>query len=367
MVKPLAQAKGYKPVEQVLPDESSFDALGLRGSLDADPVIPEQPEIPVPTPRPETPSAEPVQPVTSLDIPASNLQPTASPPPVFEAPAYESVLGAISGGSEQEDSFTDISLSERVLQHSVKANAVAENAREIQTIWTVEKDFEEPQIQDTKKPEEYQSVLGKIKQREIAEKISAFPQPEATKEKGKGMAALVSPGKRTVAQARSLSEIVVSKTPALGKGDISDLTGKYAKNWNFGTMKGNALVIHHTAGRGDADIVAGVFKERGFPAHFVIDRDGVTHQILKTNQRGRHTKNSQINDVTNQNSWGVEIIAKDDKDVTPKQVQAAVRLTKYLNETQGMPLNRVFGHGEINSHKQKTEGATVVEVLRKQK
>ncbi len=146
---------------------------------------------------------------------------------------------------------------------------------------------------------------------------------------------------------------------------IVDMTPTTSGNWNFGKLsQPNALVIHHTAGRGGVDGVVQTFKERGYPAHFVIDRDGKIHRILADDQKGQHTRPAQDGSgITNSNSWGVEIIAKDDSDLTPAQVQASIQLSYYLHDNYQMPLDRVVGHGQINNHKQETEGATVLAAL----
>ncbi|TRV35834.1 MAG: hypothetical protein EWV70_09500 [Microcystis flos-aquae Mf_QC_C_20070823_S20] len=146
---------------------------------------------------------------------------------------------------------------------------------------------------------------------------------------------------------------------------IQDHTPTTSGNWNFGKLsEPSALVIHHTAGRGGVDGVIQTFKDRNFPAHFVIDRDGAIHRILADDQKGQHTKPAQDgSDISNSNSWGVEIIANDDSDLTPAQVQASVQLAYYLHDNYGMPLDRVVGHGQINDHKQETEGATVLAAL----
>ena len=49
------------------------------------------------------------------------------------------------------------------------------------------------------------------------------------------------------------------------------------------------------------------------------------------------------NDLTNFTTQGVELIARDDEDVTPAQIQAATRLAKLL----GYKSNQVFGHPEL--------------------
>ncbi len=61
--------------------------------------------------------------------------------------------------------------------------------------------------------------------------------------------------------------------------------------------------------------------------------------------------------LSNENTVGMEIIAKDDKDVTRAQVLSA-----------SYPNTPVFGHGEVNpGHKQATEGWTVTHAIREER
>lgn len=151
----------------------------------------------------------------------------------------------------------------------------------------------------------------------------------------------------------------------LSPEEIQDLSKETGSRWNFGTLSApNALVVHHTAGGGTAEGVIQTFTERNFPAHFVIDREGQITQVLGLDQKGQHTRPAQDDSgISNANSWGVEVIAKDDSDVLPVQAAATVRLSKYL-ETYGLDPNRVVGHGAINAHKQATEGQSIVTLLR---
>jgi hypothetical protein len=151
-----------------------------------------------------------------------------------------------------------------------------------------------------------------------------------------------------------------------GPLEIKDITA--ASNFNFGEMVNpNGLVIHHTGGRGTVEGVLQTYRERNFPAHFIIDRDGTVYRALPETSRGQHIRPSQrreFSDMSNLNTWGVEIIARDDGDVLPAQATAAIALTQYLNKGYGMPTNRVVGHGYINSHKQSTEGQSTLLAMR---
>jgi len=147
--------------------------------------------------------------------------------------------------------------------------------------------------------------------------------------------------------------------PALPAYAVNDVSGLGA--FNFGQMdKPQGVVIHHTGGGGTPEGIMNVFRQRGLATQYIMDREGNIHQALPDGMRGQHIRPSQINGLTNANTLGIEIIAKDDSDVTEKQRDAAAR---WLTETQakyGIPAANVFGHGEINRHKQATEGSTVV-------
>lgn len=154
-------------------------------------------------------------------------------------------------------------------------------------------------------------------------------------------------------------------------GDIVDRTKSVddftRQRWaGFGPLqKVEGFVVHHTGGRGTVEGVIETFKQRNFPVHYIIDREGRVHQVLADNQRSQHIKNSRINNLSNANSIGVEIIARDDKDVTPAQVAAARKLIATKAQEHGFGPNAVFGHGEVNpGHKMPEEGMSVVRAIR---
>jgi hypothetical protein len=56
--------------------------------------------------------------------------------------------------------------------------------------------------------------------------------------------------------------------------------------------------------------------------------------------------------VSNTTAEGVEIIANDDADVLEVQCKAALTLVKKLGYSNG----QIYGHGEVSTNKQPTEG-----------
>lgn len=135
--------------------------------------------------------------------------------------------------------------------------------------------------------------------------------------------------------------------------------------------KVEGFVVHHTGGRGTVDGVVNTLKERGLSVQYVIDREGKIWQIMPDGTKASHTKpgaefaGSKAPWLANGNSLGVEIIANDDSDVTPAQVEAARKLISGAGKKYGFGPDKVFGHGEVNpGHKQDTEGMTVVNMIR---
>jgi hypothetical protein len=156
---------------------------------------------------------------------------------------------------------------------------------------------------------------------------------------------------------------------------IVDRTGDTTDLARFGQMASvSGLVFHHTGGDGGVDGVINTFRQRGFPAQFVIDKEGTVHQVLPDGAKGQHIKNasafvgSRDASLSNANTIGVEIVGKDDANINPKQVAAARALYQKLaeNNPQLTP-DRVFGHGELNpGHKKATEGMQAVNAIRGQ-
>ena len=94
-----------------------------------------------------------------------------------------------------------------------------------------------------------------------------------------------------------------------------------------------------------------------------MDRDGNVYRTLPTGARGAHILPSEINDLSNSNSEGMEVIANDDRDVTPAQVESAKRFAAWYSTAH--PGVQYFGHGEVNpGHKQATEGLTIANAVR---
>jgi hypothetical protein len=145
--------------------------------------------------------------------------------------------------------------------------------------------------------------------------------------------------------------------------EIIDISSQ--SNFKGGQIKNNKyFIFHHTAGRGDAPGVIKILNCRKrknnkpgcmiLGVQFIIDREGKVYRGLPDGSSGGHVVRVGKGplDVTNSNSKGVEIIAKNDKDVLIKQCKSALLLVK----DQGFSLNQIIGHGEVSTEKMVDEG-----------
>jgi len=157
----------------------------------------------------------------------------------------------------------------------------------------------------------------------------------------------------------AIERAATSNAPPFEARDISNLS-----TYSHRPMDGvpQALIVHHTAGRGTPEGVVDTLNQRGLGTHYVIDRTGQIHQALRSGAAGAHMRPSDVNNLSNANTVGVEVIANDDRDITPQQIEASYRLRDMLRGQN--PDLQVYGHGEVNKHKQATEGTTIANVLR---
>ncbi|MEY9179723.1 N-acetylmuramoyl-L-alanine amidase [Bradyrhizobium sp. USDA 313] len=126
----------------------------------------------------------------------------------------------------------------------------------------------------------------------------------------------------------------------------------------------NAFIMHHTGGRGTVEGVQNTLRQRGLGVEYIMDRDG---NIVAAGPRGSSHMRTGWGPIgtglSNRNTVGMEVIAKDDKDVTPAQVAAA---KKFIAEN--FPNTPVYGHGQVNpGHKEADEGMTIVNAINAQR
>jgi beta-N-acetylhexosaminidase len=80
----------------------------------------------------------------------------------------------------------------------------------------------------------------------------------------------------------------------------------------------------------------------GLCAHFVVDRDGTIYQLVRLDTICRHTVG------LNWTAIGIEHIGRSDAGVLrdPRQLDASLRLTLWLEQRFHIPLRDVIGHNE---------------------
>jgi len=122
------------------------------------------------------------------------------------------------------------------------------------------------------------------------------------------------------------------------------------------------FVFHHSGGSSLNELVT-TLQRRGLGSEYLMDRDGKIYAYgrpgsshIEPNDRWR----GNAPGLTNANSLGMEIVAKDDSDVTPAQIAAAKQFI-----AKNYPNVPVYGHGEVNpGHKQANEGMAAVNAIR---
>lgn len=148
--------------------------------------------------------------------------------------------------------------------------------------------------------------------------------------------------------------------------DLSHLGNQNFVRQNPNDVKG--FIFHHTGGRGSPEGVQSTLNGgRGMSlgVQYIIDRDGTVHRSLPENSSGGHMRNGTgIGDgLNNRNTIGVEMIARNNADLTQAQIESARAL--YAEQAEKYPNLAPYGHGEVNKHKQSDEGMGAVDAIRK--
>jgi hypothetical protein len=157
--------------------------------------------------------------------------------------------------------------------------------------------------------------------------------------------------------------------PIVGRGDIPtdirDVSGTIGRGLASGTFKNSpvGLIVHHTSGRGGPSGVADTLRHRHLGVQFTIDRDGNIYRLTPEGTTASHILPGwgMGKGLSNLNMEGVEVIAKNENDVTEAQRAAIARLYAHEASEYGWkdPATSIFGHGEVNpGHKEADEGAT---------
>jgi hypothetical protein len=151
--------------------------------------------------------------------------------------------------------------------------------------------------------------------------------------------------------------------PAPSEGEPSTESQIPLKNAPDGQAPA-ALIIHHTSGRGDAASVVEDWRKNrpGVGAQYVMDRDGVIHDVeAEFGYTGHgHFLHSVVPGVSNQTAVGIEVIAKDDADMTPAQLASLQRFAGPGGPYANTP---VYGHSQVSPDDRENEGVRGVKAI----
>jgi len=129
-----------------------------------------------------------------------------------------------------------------------------------------------------------------------------------------------------------------------------------------------AFIVHHTGGRGTPESVVSGWRNdprgKGIGTQFIMDREGNIHGTAKEYGYGGrgHFLHSVVPGVSNRTAVGMEIIARDDADITATQRAKAI---EFINRQY--PSTPVYGHSEVSPSDRTNEGVDIARTIRQQR
>ena len=188
-----------------------------------------------------------------------------------------------------------------------------------------------------------------------------------------GASAAVSPARAassaSAAAARSVAPRppIVQKYIAFGasrKAQMADYSQRHYHQHTYLLTDPKAIVLHHTDGAdwqsawntfnaNTAYVFNGKSEKPGVSAQFIADKDGTIYQLMPLDYRARHCIGM------NWKSFGIEFVQESaghsgrwmDQQILnrPKQIDAGLRLVRYLQARFGIRTADVVGHATANS------------------
>ena len=123
------------------------------------------------------------------------------------------------------------------------------------------------------------------------------------------------------------------------------------------------IIIHAT--ECDFDLTMRILTDDAAPsrvsAHYVIDQDGTTHQLVDDDKIAWHAGVSDWGDYRNLNSYsiGIELVQPDASYQTPYpevQLQAAQLLVRDLMDRHNVVVDHILGHCHVAPDRKKDPG-----------
>jgi N-acetylmuramoyl-L-alanine amidase len=120
-----------------------------------------------------------------------------------------------------------------------------------------------------------------------------------------------------------------------------------------------AFIMHHTGGGNSVRDIKDTLSQRHLGVEYIMDRNGNITMSGGPGSSHMLPGWGAGEGLNNRNTVGMEVIAKDDKDVTPAQVAAARAFI-----SKNYPNTPVMGHGLVNpGHKEADEGKTITDAI----
>lgn len=127
-----------------------------------------------------------------------------------------------------------------------------------------------------------------------------------------------------------------------------------------------AVIIHHTSGRGEGKNVVSDWAQNrpGVGTQYIVERDGTVRDVksefgYKGTGHIQPGSGPEGKGLSSQNTVGYEVVAKNDEDVTPAQIEAVK-----AHVEKNYPDVKVKGHEQVNpGHREKTEGMSSVKSI----
>jgi N-acetylmuramoyl-L-alanine amidase len=120
-----------------------------------------------------------------------------------------------------------------------------------------------------------------------------------------------------------------------------------------GNRNVNAIILHsayclNSADTFNLECVLHEFKYYGVSAHYIIDRQGNIHRLVKENDVSYHAGKGTLpdgNTAPNTSSIGIEIVNSKTSKINYLQYLSAIRLVKDIQKRH--PIKYVLGHHDI--------------------
>jgi hypothetical protein len=188
---------------------------------------------------------------------------------------------------------------------------------------------------------------------------------------------LLIPGRPTIAISSDRKKVVGSEGLNIIYRGVDSCP--YGKTASRNKKEFAAIVLHHTSPRHDTDWyvqyqIDGDRERKGhFGYHFYISPEGSIFQGAPMTKRTNHVSSkSRVRRnigkfASNSNSIGITCsMAGLPQGFSPTNMQVSVvyDLVFALCDTYGISFSNVFGHGEIQNNRHKTEGASLAREIR---